>query len=305
MENSNWVEQQMAQLAPPADWAPDAAAALSRHRNRRRDQWRSGPGFWWKAAIAAGLILGVAAAPPTRALAQRLWTFLTVGRVEVLQLDLDLLPKKSSLRAKQLHPPVLAREVAGFVPSLPPSTVLRGSPQTAVFGPSDYEVRLKLDDLRQLLQAAGITGEELPASWDGARLVLHINGMVMTEWEEIDAMLIQAPPPQLAVPDGFDLRRLTTLVLRGLNMPAAQASALGARMAAAPAWMLALDAGDKAGIREVALRHGTGTLVYDYDTDHPDRIERLTLLWSTPERIAIFSCGCGDAVAIAVANSMN
>jgi len=25
----------------------------------------------------------------------------------------------------------------------------------------------------------------------------------------------------------------------------------------------------------------------------------------TPERIAIFSCGCGDAVAIAVANSMN
>jgi hypothetical protein len=313
MEQSNWGEQHIATLAPPDQWTPDASAALRRHHARRQQEWRRGPGYWWKLAIAAGLLLALAAAPPTRALAQRLWAFLTVARVEVVQLDLDALPKRSSLRAKQLHAPTAvevaspeeARMHIGFLPKLPPPTVLQGTPKLTLLGPADYEIRIKLEDIRELLQNAGVTGEALPADWDGARIVLHSAGTVMAEWPGSDTMLIQAPPLQIAMPEGFDLRRFTTLMLRGLKLPADQAERLGARMATAPAWMLALDAEDKVGMREVKLRSGPGTLVYDYDTDHPDRIERLTLIWSTSDRINIISCGCGDAVAIAAANAMD
>jgi hypothetical protein len=313
MEKNDWVEQQMAQLAPPDDWKPDVAAAIRRHRTRRLEQWRRGPGFWWKLAMAVGLILAIAAVPPARALAQRLWRFLTVGRIEVVQVNLDLLPKESSLRARQVRPPERMIKVAtpeeayqriGFLPKLPFGHALRGEPKLSVMNPLDYELQLKLDDLHQLLQGAGMTHEALPREWDGARIIMHIGGTVMAEWPESDAMLIQSPPMTLAVPDGFDLIRFTTLVLRGLGLPPGEAERLGAQMAATPAGMLALGAEDKVGIRQVKLRHGTGTLVYDYDTDRPDRVERLTLLWSTPDRIYVLSCGCGDAAAIATADDI-
>ena len=312
MENKDWVEQQLAQLAPPTDWTPNTAAALRHHRARRMEQWRRGPGFWWKVAMAAALLLAIAAVPPTRALAQRLWRFLTVGRVEVLQLNLDLLPKDSSLRAHQIRPPDRmitvttpeeAEQRVGFRPRLPFGE-MRGDLKLSVMSPTDYQMVPKLDDLRHLLERAGVNGESLPPEWDGARIVVHVAGVALAEWSQSDAMLIQSPPLTMAVPGGFDLQRFTTLVLRGLRLPAAQAEHLGARMVAAPAWMLALDTEDKVAMREVQLRAGPGTLVYDYDTDHPDRIERLTLLWSTPDRIYILSCGCGDSAAIATANSI-
>ena len=68
--------------------------------------------------------------------------------------------------------------------------------------------------------------------------------------------------------------------------------------------MLPVDPEDKIGIREVSLRTGPATMVYDYDTEHPDRIERLTLIWSVSDRIYILSTGMGDAQAIAAANSI-
>jgi hypothetical protein len=73
---------------------------------------------------------------------------------------------------------------------------------------------------------------------------------------------------------------------------------------AAPAWMMPIEPDEKVGIREVTLRSGPGTLVYDYDEDHPDRVERLTLIWSVPDRVFILSTGLGDTVAIAAANAI-
>jgi hypothetical protein len=200
--------------------------------------------------------------------------------------------------------PEEAYQRIGFLPKLPFGQALRGEPKLSVMNPLDYELQLKLDDLHQLLRGAGMTHEALPREWDGARIIMHIGGTVMAEWPESDAMLMQSTPMTLAVPDGFDLRRFTTLVLRGLGLPPGEAERLGAQMAAEPAWMLALGAEDKVGIRQVKLRRGTGTLVYDYDTDHPDRVERLTLIWSTPDRIYVLSCGCGDAAAIATADDI-
>jgi hypothetical protein len=313
MENDNFVETRLAALAPPAEWQPDTAAALRRHHARRREEWRRGPGFWWKLAAAAAILLALALAPPTRALAQRLWRYVTVGRVEVMQLDLDAIPNDSSLRGKIIqHPgkvikvdgPESARAHLGFLPRLPRAGVLSSPPRLGVMGPVVYGITLKAADLRQLLHHAGLDGESVPPEWDGARILLQTSGTVMAEWPEPDTMLMQSPPLTMATPDNFDLRAFTTLVLRGLKVPRSEAERLGARMASAPAWMLPLDPEDKVGIREVALRTGPATMVYDYDTDHPDRIERLTLIWSVADRIYVLSTGMGDTQAIAAANSI-
>jgi hypothetical protein len=101
------------------------------------------------------------------------------------------------------------------------------------------------------------------------------------------------------VPNDFDLRAFTVLCLRGLRVPQAEAEQLGARMAAQPAWMLPIGMAQKVGIREVTLRSGAGTLVYNDDDP-----KRLTLFWSPPDRIYVLSGPLGTSLAVATANAI-
>jgi hypothetical protein len=312
METSKWVEERMASLDPPAGWLPDTPAAVDRHRSRRQDEWRRGPGFWWKLAMAAGILMALALAPPTRGWAQHLWRMLTVRRIEAVKVDLGDLPEGSSLRAKMIqHPGKMtkvddaesARARVGFLPRLPRLGILKGSPRLSVMGAAAFGTVLKADDLRQLLTHAGID-ETVPPQWDGARLSVQTSGTVMAEWPDGDTILMQTPPLTMALPDNFDLRAFTVLCLRGLRVPREEAERLGARMATAPAWMLPIDPGDKVAIREVPLGSAMGTMIYDYDAANSDRIERLTLIWSTSDRVYILSGGIGDTLAIAVANAI-
>jgi len=68
--------------------------------------------------------------------------------------------------------------------------------------------------------------------------------------------------------------------------------------------MLPISPGEKVGIREVSLNRGTGTLIYDYDEAKPDRVERLTLVWNTADRVYILSGPLGERLAVAVANAI-
>ncbi|HLK67282.1 MAG TPA: hypothetical protein VKU19_27795 [Bryobacteraceae bacterium] len=312
MENNKWVEERIAILKPPVAWTPDTAAALQRHRVRRQDEWRRGPGFWWKFAMAAAILLAIGLAPPTRGLAQRIWRSLTVGRIEVVRVDLSDLPADSSLRARMIQGPgkmtradnaESARALAGFLPRLPGPGSLNGTPELSVASPAAAEIVLKADDLRLLLQRAGID-ESVPPEWDGARIVVQTGGLVMAEWHASDTMLIQLSPVTMLVPDRFDLRAFTTLALRGLKVPREEAERLGARMASTPAWLLPVRPGEKVGIRDVALRSGTATMIYDLNPENPGRIERLTLVWSAPDRVYILSGPMSDSLAIATANSI-
>jgi len=78
-------------------------------------------------------------------------------------------------------------------------------------------------------------------------------------------------------------------------------------MKTAPAFLLPVDEDDKVGIREVALRTGTGTMMYDYDADDSTKVQRITLIWSVSDRIYMLSGGpvLSDDLAIAAANSID
>lgn len=312
METNKSIETRLAMLEPPAEWQPDTATALRRHHARRREEWRRGPGFWWRLAMAAAVLLALAVSPPARGLAQRLWNLLKLGRVEITRIDFSLLPDHSSLRADVVRRPGDAvpagnadavRERLGFAPRLPRPGTLAGEPKLSTTGPIVYATTLKLDDLRQLLKAAGIEGEPLPPDWDGARLVVESKGLAMAEWQ--DTMLMQSLPLTMAAPERFDLAAFTTLVLRGLRVPKSEAEHIGARMARNPALMLPIGMDENGAWREVTLRSGPATLLYDYDEDHPGRIQRLTLIWSVPDRIFILSSGLLDEnLLIAAANAV-
>jgi hypothetical protein len=117
--------------------------------------------------------------PPARGLAQRVWRLFTLGRIEVLKLDPDRLPEGSSLRAKGDRAAGQdggrgdggGRSHAG---------VLDGRPRLSPLGPVAFGITLKADDLRGLLRGAG-DGDEVPAAWDGARVVVQTAGTVMAE----------------------------------------------------------------------------------------------------------------------------
>ena len=116
---------------------------------------------------------------------------------------------------------------------------------------------------------------------------------------------MQSLPPTMAAPENFDLRAFTSLVLRGLRVPRPEAERIATRMAANPALMMPIGLDENTGLRDVTLRSGPATLVYDYDEDRPGTIQRLTLIWSASDRIYILSSGeLSDDLLIAVANSI-
>src|SRR5580692_1163774 len=78
----NWVSQQTAYLDPPAEWQPDAEAALARMHRRMmpRPRWRS-----W--AIAAAVPLAAVLLFSGGRMAAQLWQMLTLKQVAVIQVN--------------------------------------------------------------------------------------------------------------------------------------------------------------------------------------------------------------------------
>src|ERR1700704_663160 len=103
---SQWVRKCAATVAPPADWEPSVDLARTRIKSRlsprpaTRRYWLAG------AATACAISAGFVLEPSTRALAQQLWQWITVGRIEVVRVDFDSLPDEAkSLSVRPIHRP--------------------------------------------------------------------------------------------------------------------------------------------------------------------------------------------------------
>jgi hypothetical protein len=183
-------------------------------------------------------------------------------------------------------------------------------------------------DLQLALSKADVTGQTVPAQWEGAQLTLHTSGIVIAEWSEraLDDLILKSPPSgdetvlvqslplTLSVPSGFDFTAYSALVLRVLGVRPAEAQQMAERAGTAPAWLVPLALGcheaepgcnnlwAHATMEEIRLNSGLGTLVQESGDD--GAVKRVTLLWSVPDRVYLLSGTLSRELMIATANAV-
>lgn len=91
-------------------------------------------------------------------------------------------------------------------------------------------------------------------------------------------------------------------LLRIVGLNHADARQFASQLAATPVWLFPIEPDEVVQMRQVNLRTGPGTLLQGFDED--GKIVRVTLLWSTPDRLYLISAGTSDEVVIAAANSI-
>jgi hypothetical protein len=243
-------------------------------------------------------------------MAQQAWQFLTASRVEVVHVDLNRLPREArSLREWNISQRGAANVVSsveevaahtGFSPRVPRAGVVSGVPRLAVMGPVSFSTTVQRSHIELALRHAGINDQTIPAQWDGAHLAIHFSPVAISEWQ--GTTLMELTPPVISAPAGFDLSRFAALTLRAAGLAADEATQVAARIAAAPAVVLAVAADERIAVREVQLRAGPGTLIRD-ESDDPEG-ERVTLVWSTGNRMFVISTAYSEALAIHLADAL-
>jgi cytochrome c biogenesis protein CcmG/thiol:disulfide interchange protein DsbE len=71
-QSAQWVDERLAELAPPANWQPDKTSALGRFRSGRESRTVAPPRWMWATAVCAASVTACALAfPSSRVFAQR------------------------------------------------------------------------------------------------------------------------------------------------------------------------------------------------------------------------------------------
>jgi hypothetical protein len=297
-------------LAPPPDWQPDADAARRRFAERARHPRASHRLLMPAATLAAIGLATVLISSDMRLAAQQMWQWITVGRIEVVRLNVDNLPDEArTLFAQQLgevDPPRPAATVdeaaslAGFAPRLPPAGTIPGDPKFSVTSPSIHATVIRVANVEVALRKAGVTDQVVPRAWDGAKIELRLGTAVFTEWPGMT--LIQGLPPTITASAGLDIAEFGTVILRALGMPRNAAERFGRRMRETPSVLCGIGIDDQATISEVKLRHGYGTLIENFGAD--GKVEYVELLWGTGDRLYAFSGATTVDIAKSIADSV-
>ena len=247
--------------------------------------------------------------PGMRATATQLWRTLTIGRVDVVRVDFDVLPDEaSSLRPQTLvkpDPPMAVQSLAeaqsrvGFAPRLPQGIL--GSPaRLSTMGKLSIGTVLRVSDVHLALSRAGINDEIVPNEWDGAHLILNFGENVIAEWPEIS--LMQSLPPALVTPPDFDFGSFARVMLRAAGMARVPAEQYGRRMAVAPALLFGIGVGDDVALREVELNQGLATVMESFD-DNGNSV-RMEMIWAVADRVYLLSGMMSQDRAVAIANAV-
>jgi hypothetical protein len=305
---SAWVDARMETLAPPQGWIPDRERGLQRLRDGQRREAPQRRSWIWASAAAAAVCLVALALPAPRALAQRLWERLFIGRIEVVRFELDEEAGKV-LRAEIVNAPgqpSLVRDageasrLAGFLPRLPAAGVLRDSPRLSVIGPITAQLRISNQELEAALRRAGAAEIEVPRNWEGARFAVRVSPMVIADYPDVS--VLQSVPIALDLPSGFELSRFLEVAFRILRVEPREARYLSEKFAANPAWFLGIPQDENVEIREVRIGSGQGMLMEDFDQTGAS--ERVAVVWNVPDRIYAVSGKVSHELALAVANSI-
>ena len=278
-----WVANRLATIEP--QWSPNLArgrALLDAGLEGRRHSWS-----WMAAAAAtAAVCVAVLALPGTRALAQELWYRFVLNRVDVVRLDLSKLPLHMQVTTNGVEQSVQnldeAERKTGFRPNLPSPGVLYANPGITVTGPIAVEQTIHVRDIESALGKVGASEVQVPAEWEGMQLRTEIGPMVAANYPD-NVHILQARPIELSVPSGFALEHFAEVAFRSIGVSLWEARAMAQKFAAHPAWLLDIPPNAVVNVQEIALRAGPALLIEDFD--EKGVVKRVTVIWSTSERM--------------------
>jgi hypothetical protein len=182
---------------------------------------------------------------------------------------------------------------------------------TYVRGESMARLRIDANRLRSLLSSLAIDDVQVPSSIDGAEVNVHILPVARTVYrrEGGQAMLIQAPSPELSLPPGIDIAQLGEIGLRIAGLSSSDAR----RFAQSVDWhstLLVPVPSNASSFREVDVRGHKGLLVSlgwsGARQDHA-RWQRTgsQLMWSDGDRVfAVVSQNLSEVELVQMANAV-
>lgn len=229
-------------LAPaPGEMALDPVAALARFRaegapaERLSVAQRIFARRWapaWGAALAAGLIALSISFAPARSWAQKILAMLRVQQITVVSVEPILpSPEAQDRAAKMLSQLISDNVVFTMQPGKPQETASReqasqmagfpvrlvsarqDAPHLSVEGEQAFHMTLNRDRLQAIVDEAGRSDVQLPASIDGAEVAVHIPKLVVARYGDLPAAKGNAQPPdnRSSAPSQADLKNFLLL----------------------------------------------------------------------------------------------
>jgi hypothetical protein len=211
--------------------------------------------------------------------------------------------------------PAAAFAAAGYLghePTFLPEGLSADS--SVIHGGQESEVRLEAHKLNELLSSLGVTDVALPASLDGARITLRTSRAVAIRYRAGDreALFVQAPHPELALPAGLERARLAEIGLRVLGLSVDEARRFADRIDWNSTALVPVPTGECT-FREVEVGShkalliesaapGSGSKAGRTRPRHRDG-ERV-LLWSDAERVYALSGNLRDVILLQMASSV-
>jgi len=296
-----WVNHQMNVAAVSSEW-PDAAMGWSRVGDRIA---RRPIRLWQWAGAAAALCVAVLALPAPRALAQRLWDQVVLGRIQVLITDYETHGAAVDLFSPEAHEFQLsvvasleeATRAAGFSPRLP-AIIFPASPQYHVLDAIPATLKLRTPAMRYLLTQAGGSASDVPDSWNGVTLDLRLGPIVMADYE--GTLLLQSRPARLTTPANFDLALFYRIAFQSMGMSEHDAWALSSDMGFSPALLMFMPKEDRNLLRQFNTPRGTGMMIAEVFGKGT-----IAALWSGSDRLYALYGKIDEDLVTRVANSLD
>src|SRR5579875_3069003 len=281
--NDLWAAERLALIKP--NWNPNLTrgrASLNARLHARSPHWH-----WFTVPSAAtALCILVLAIPASRTFAEDLWYRFVLDRVNVVQLDLSNNPLHTHVTTNGLERSVQnleeAQAQAGFLPHLPSSAILPGSPAVTVTGPILVEQTIRVSDMESALARAGVFGVQVPDEWNGVQLHTEI-GPIVTARYPGNVVIRQELPMQMLVPSGFPIKRFATIFFESMGVPGWKADVMARQYAAHPAWLLDIPPTALVTLRELEFSGNPAFLMEEYEPS--GTLKRATVIRCTGERI--------------------
>jgi hypothetical protein len=296
-----------------------------------RRTWSTVKTWWLAAGLAPAMFVIMLCVGPVRVWAQNFLEMFRVERFTVLEVSPEV---GASLQNNQMlnqaishmlsdqvrvtqapQPPqpldgeVAARKLAGFdvrlVPGLTPTKML-------LEGGAAAQLVLNRERLQSILDEAGRTDLQIPASIDGAEVSFRLAPGVMTTYAQCAngqmhprasgqcITLMQVPSPIVTAPRGFDPAQLAQVGLQFLGMSASDASSFTQTVDWTSTLVVPVIPG-RMSYRRVLIDGREGILLRPADSA---TIERYTLTWVNNGIVYVIESYGDDSAALALAEEL-